>query len=71
MTDFFSTTEIGEKLGVTSRRVAVLVKAGRIPAVRHGRCYRIPRSAWETYLAAQAEAAMANLKGNECHADAA
>ena len=61
MTDFLSTSEVGERLGVTGRRVQELIKAGRLPAVRHGRCYRIPRPAWETWLAQQSAAALASV----------
>ena len=71
MTDFLSTAEIGERLGVTARRVQELAKSGLIPSVRHGRCIRIPRAAWESFVAAQTEVALSSMKGNGSHARAA
>lgn len=61
MKDFYSTSEVGEKLGVTPRRAWELVKLGRIPYVRHGRNIRIPVAAWEKYLEAQTQEALDTL----------
>ncbi len=61
MTDFLSTAEAGQRLGVTGRRVQELIKAGRVPAVRQGRNYRIPRRAYEEWLAGLSAEAMASV----------
>lgn len=70
MKDFLTTSEIGERLGVSRQHVSRLVKLGRIPATRSGRLIRIPRLAWEHYLAAQTEEAMTGMK-EKAHAQAA
>ena len=61
MTDFLSTTEAGERLGITGRRVQEMIKEGRLPAVRQGRNYRIPRRAYEDWLAGLSAAALASV----------
>ena len=33
--------QAGEKLGITDRRVRALIKAGRLPAVKHGHVWLI------------------------------
>ena len=70
MTDFLSTSEVGERMGLTARRVQTLVKMGKLPAVRHGRCIRIPTRAWEQFLEAETQKAMEGMK-EEVHAKAA
>lgn len=74
MTDFLSTAEVGERLGVTGRRVLELAKLGRIPFVKHGRSIRVPRAAWERFVEAQTEEALAGMSGGKnggAHAQAA
>lgn len=62
MKDFLSTSEIGERLGLTPQRVADLANAGQIPSVRHGRCIRIPTRAWEQFVADQTATALNGMK---------
>lgn len=71
MTEFLTTRQVGEKLGVTAQQVNNLVNQGRLPAVRHGRCIRIPRAAWEAWLAQQNADALASMNRGEAHAKAA
>jgi len=55
-------TDIAEQLGVTTGRVYQLISEGALPAVRRGRAIRIPRAAWERWLAEQAELALSALR---------
>ncbi len=61
-TDFMTSGEVAARLGVLPRQVQKLVHMGRIPSVRHGRCFRIPRAAYEQWLAEQAAAALAAVR---------
>ena len=54
--------DIGPQLGVTTGRVYQLIAAGVLPAVRVGRSLRIPRAAWEKWLARQADRALASTR---------
>lgn len=65
MKDFLSTADVGERLGITPRRAWELVKEGRIPFVKHGRNIRIPRAAWERFVEAQTEEALAGMNGGK------
>jgi excisionase family DNA binding protein len=49
-------------LGVSRSRVYQLIAEGAIPSVRRGRAIRIPRAAWERWLSAQTEEALAGLR---------
>jgi len=69
--DFLTTDEVGERLGVSRQHVARLVHRGGIPAVRSGRLIRIPREAWEQFVASQTVAALASMKEAPGHAQAA
>jgi len=65
MSDFLSTSETGLRLGVTGRRIQELAKAGHIPSVRIGRCIRIPRPAYEAWLATKTAEALNALRGTD------
>lgn len=69
MTDFLTSAEAGERLGVKARQVMKLAKMGRVPCVRHGRCIRFPRAAWDAWVAEQAAEALASMK-EKAHASA-
>lgn len=60
--EFLSTTEVGERLGVTRRQVQKMMRAGRLPYVRDGRLLKIPRRAWEQFLDGRAEDALSKIK---------
>ena len=49
-------------LGLSRSRVYQLIAAGVLPAVRVGRSLRIPRAAWEKWLARQADRALASTR---------
>ena len=57
--------EVGPLLGVTTGRVYQLISAGAIPAVRIGGAIRIPRTAWEDWLAEQRARAMGAVRSAE------
>ena len=69
MTDFLSSAEVGERLGITARRVQALVKLGKLPAVRHGRNIRFPVRAWEQFLEDETQKAMEGMQEGR-HAEA-
>ena len=48
---FLTTEEVLEYLQVNLRTVYRLIKAGKIPAVRVGRSFRVPEQAVNDYLA--------------------
>jgi excisionase family DNA binding protein len=54
--------DVAPRLGVTTGRVYQLIAAGVLPAVRVGRSLRIPRAAWERWLASQAARALASTR---------
>lgn len=62
MTDFLTSAEAGERLGVKGRQVVKLARMGRVPCVKHGRCLRFPRAAWDTWIAEQNAEALAGVK---------
>ncbi len=57
--DLLRPSDLSGNLGVTTGRVYQLLKEGVIPSVRIGGAIRIPRAAWDTWLAAQSEKAKA------------
>jgi excisionase family DNA binding protein len=42
-----TTKEVAQRLGVSVRRVQALIRAKRLPAVKHGRDWSIPEDAVE------------------------
>jgi excisionase family DNA binding protein len=60
-TPFLRARDIAPLLGVSSQRVAQLLRAGRIPAVREGRSVLVPRPAWEAWIRQRSDDAMRNL----------
>ena len=66
--EFLSIGDAAAALGVGLRRAYQLARDGRIPSVRRGRSLLIPRAAWETYLSAQTQAALARLEETTAHA---
>lgn len=62
-TEMLRPSDIASGLGVTTGRVYQLLKAGVIPSVRMGGSVRIPRAAWEAWLAAQSEKAQGTRGG--------
>lgn len=56
--EFLRPADIAPLLGVTSGRVYQLIAAGTIPATRVGGSIRIPRAAWDVWLAGRAQEAL-------------
>jgi excisionase family DNA binding protein len=63
--DLLKPSDIATRLGLTSSRVYQLIAAGEIPCIRMGRAVRIPRPAWEAWLAAQSEQALQSVRKGE------
>ena len=55
----FRAADLAPLLGVCRSRIYQLIADGTLPAIRQGRAIRIPRAAWERWLAAQADRALA------------
>jgi excisionase family DNA binding protein len=62
--DMLRASDIAPRLGVTTGRVYQLIAAGEIPAVRLGGAIRIPLEAWEQWLDAQTQRAVAGTPDN-------
>lgn len=58
-------SEVADALGVRVQRVYRMCQQGQIPHIRVGRTVRIPRSAWEEFLANQSAAALAAVGGRD------
>jgi excisionase family DNA binding protein len=58
---FLRARDIAPLLGVSSQRVAQLLREGRIPAVREGRSVLVPRPAWDAWIRQRTEDAMRNF----------
>lgn len=65
MTDYMTTNEVSLRLGVGLRQVQRLARQGRIPFVKNGRRIQVPRSAWDTFIATQTEAALASIRSDK------
>jgi excisionase family DNA binding protein len=50
--------DLAPMLGVTLSRIYQLIAAGTLPAVRIGGSIRVPREAWERWLAEQRDRAL-------------
>ncbi len=46
---YLSTTQIASEYGVTSDHVRLLIRSGKVKAIRPGREYWIARAEWERY----------------------
>jgi excisionase family DNA binding protein len=57
--DLLKARDLADRLGVSVPRVYQLIAAGEIPSVRVGNAIRIPRPAWERWLAGKADQAEA------------
>lgn len=53
MKELLTPADIAPQLGVTTSRIYQLIHAGIIPTVRVAGAIRIPREAWERWLAEQ------------------
>jgi excisionase family DNA binding protein len=53
--------EVAPMLGVTTRRVYQIIRAGRLPALHEGRSVVVPRLALEEWLRRRANEALAGM----------
>ena len=63
MKDWLTAEDIAARLGVSRSRVYQLVDDRTIPCVRFGRSIRVPRLAWDAWLAEQSELALDGARG--------
>ena len=54
--------DIAHELGISLRRAYALLQCGAIPSTAVGGSIRIPRAAWERWLADHAEQALARVR---------
>jgi excisionase family DNA binding protein len=57
-----SVRDVAHELGVTPARIYQMVSAQAIPHIRMGKAVRIPARAWRSWLDAQNEEALANVR---------
>ena len=73
--DFLTIAEAAARLGVSPKRAYQLAAAGTFPTVRRGRSLLVPVVAWERFVEAQTEEALAGMnsgaKNGGSHAQAA
>ncbi len=50
--------DIARELGLSKVRVYTLIRSGELPSTRVGGALRIPRAAWERWLATKADEAL-------------
>ncbi len=65
MKELLRPADLAPMLGVTPARVYQLIASGELPGVRIGGALRVPREAWEKWLAEANTRAMASLKTGE------
>ena len=57
-------SDVAPLLGVSAARVYQLFAAGELPFVRVGGAIRVPRAAWEAWLARQRDRALEAVKSH-------
>lgn len=60
--DLLKPADVATRLGVSAGRVYQLLADGAIPCVRRGRSVRVPRQAYERWLASLADEATAAVR---------
>ena len=63
--EFLAVAEIAKQLNVSIAQTYRLIAARKVPGAKVAGVIRIPRIAWERWLAEQAAAALANCNGVE------
>jgi excisionase family DNA binding protein len=62
LAEFFTVEEIACNLCLTQARIYQLIATGEIPVTRIGNRIRIPRAAWNQWLADKSAEALASVK---------
>jgi excisionase family DNA binding protein len=60
--DFLRPADLARLLGVTRSRIYQLLSSGELPSVRIGGAIRVPRVAWERWVASISERALAGVQ---------
>ena len=63
--EFLAVAEIAKRLNVSVAQAYRLIARGKVPGAKVAGVIRVPRTAWERWLAEQADAALANCNGVE------
>ncbi len=58
--EFMSAKELQEKLGISRNTAYSLIHSGKIPSVRIGRTYRIPKELFEAWVKCESETKFKN-----------
>jgi excisionase family DNA binding protein len=66
---FLSMWEVARRLDVSISRAYALTRAGAIPHIRRGRAVRVPKGAFDAWVAGQEREALAALRA--AHAETA
>jgi excisionase family DNA binding protein len=69
MNDLLSVANVAEELQLTQARIYQLVTANEIPSVRIGNRIRIPRAAWNQWLADKSAEALASVRASAANED--
>jgi excisionase family DNA binding protein len=59
---FLRPSDLASQLGLTRSRIYQLLRAGELPSVRIGGVIRIPREAWERWLAERRDEALGSVR---------
>ncbi len=60
--EMYTAADIAPRLGLSTRRVLALIRAGKLPGIKTGRrTVRIPRAAFEVWMAEQNQSALASV----------
>lgn len=59
---FLSMYEVARRLDISVSRAYALTRAGAIPHIRRGRAIRIPKGAFDLWVAGQEREALASLR---------
>lgn len=65
MSEFLKAKDVAPRLGLSVRRVYELMELGLIPIVRRGRAVRIPKAAFEQWLAMTNSTALASVQSQQ------
>ena len=62
--EWLRSTDVAQRLGLSPRRVQMMLRAGLLPGMRVGRVWLVPRAALEAHLRSMAWRAQKNVQGD-------
>ena len=69
MNPYMRVSDVARLLGLSRQRVYQMTQEHKLPFVRIGRSVRIPQTAWDMWLKAQHDEAVANMSKGEVSAN--